>query len=217
LQLPDRELLGASGAASPDILEDGVSGAAASPEHSALWRGVLDQCLLQPLLAAAGFTACLATVAGNVAKGTAKAGRHERSLQHHVVLVLTCGLVDSAVAFIKLCDIGQGARAVRSHNGRAVQSPSDLHLRALSCPGSPSARLPPVARGHGHAQRAQETQRWGMVVVVTEGVAMATAVIQDPSHALTRMLMHEEHGIQSDASNAILAVQALAGSWHARR
>ena len=48
-----------------------------------------------------------------------------------------------------------------------------------------------------------------MVVVVAEGVSVATAVVQHPSHALAWVLMHEEHGVHGHTHDALHAHQAL--------
>jgi len=55
-----------------------------------------------------------------------------------------------------------------------------------------------------------------MVVVMAEGVTMATAAVHDPSHALTRMLVHKEHGVHGHPDDATHFLQILGNSWHGR-
>ena len=54
-------------------------------------------------------------------------------------------------------------------------------------------------------------------MVVPEGVAVPTAVVNHPSHTLARMLVDEEHGVQCNAHHTAQGLRALGHTDLGRR
>jgi len=197
----------------PHLLEESVSGATVSSQPAARRLLLLDHCRPGGFGCGTRRSTLLHAVLGDVAEFAPEARWQVWRLQDHEVLVLARGFVHGAMAFVQCLLLDTRASTVRPHDGSSIQSPSNLDLGALRRPRMLTTGLPPGANRHLHVQGPKEAKRRGMVVVMPPGVAMATAIVHEPSHALSRMLVHKQDRIQGHTHDATDVLESLGGSW----